>query len=718
MAGPIESMQPGDVSDVIETGFGCNLLQLVERREFVPVSFEDAEEALTARLSQQKMEREYLEWLETLRKQTFVSRKGLYGRRPPPPGRGRRLRRTVSAGAGASPRQRAGLLDEIPGLAGGGEHDEIVVRGARTHNLRGIDVTIPRDRLVVITGPSGSGKSSLAFDTLYAEGQRRYVESLSAYARQFLDQLEKPDVESVDGLSPALSIEQRSIGRSPRSTVGTATEISDYLRLLYARAGEPFCHQCGREIARQTVGQMTERVMALPEGARAQILAPIVRGRQGAYKKELDDLRRKGYVRARIDGEMRDLSEDIALARQSRHDIDVVVDRIVVKRARARSGSPNRSRPRGSLGDGVVKLLAVRTGIGARQPGVAALAHQRVHATAASRYPEIAPRMFSFNNPGRCVPRLRGARRAADAFDPALVVPDAGAAPARSAIEPWQSQAHETLLRAGSRRPRRTSSTSTSTHRGDRCPRACVSTSCTRGIPAEVAVLRGTAADAKRAAPARRRCERRWKPACSTSSRGVRIPRLEAIRDAAGRARTLCEGTRLRVGVAPRPRRRSRRSTQLSALLDRASFCRLPRFGLRARRKARTAATSRPASSSSRSASGCSFLVRRRPRVPQPRSAERHALGRGGTADPAGDTDRFERCSVCSTSSDEPSIGLHARDNARLLREPDSRLRDNGEQRGGGRARRGDHPRGRSRESTWGRERGSTAARSSPTGYA
>ncbi len=191
-------------------------------------------------------------------------------------------------------------MTDAPAHSAAAAPTEIQVRGAREHNLRNIDVCIPRDRLVVITGLSGSGKSSLAFDTIYAEGQRRYVESLSAYARQFLEQMSKPDVESIDGLSPAISIEQRSVAKNPRSTVGTITEIHDHLRLLYARVGQPHCWICGRPIASQTVQQMTERVLSLGEGVRVQVLAPVVRGRKGEYKKELDAFRRQGY-RARAD---------------------------------------------------------------------------------------------------------------------------------------------------------------------------------------------------------------------------------------------------------------------------------------------------------------------------------------------------------------------------------------------------------------------------------
>jgi excinuclease ABC subunit A len=207
----------------------------------------------------------------------------------------------------------------------------ISVRGARQHNLKNIDVDIPRDKFTVITGLSGSGKSSLAFDTVYAEGQRRYVESLSAYARQFLDQLEKPDVDSVEGLSPAISIEQKTVSRSPRSTVGTVTEIYDYLRLLFSSIGQPHCHQCGATITRQSVEQIVSGILVLPEGERVMILAPIVRGRKGEFKKELEKLHKDGFVRARIDGEMRQLDEDIRLDKRKNHTIEVVVDRLLIK---------------------------------------------------------------------------------------------------------------------------------------------------------------------------------------------------------------------------------------------------------------------------------------------------------------------------------------------------------------------------------------------------
>ena len=207
----------------------------------------------------------------------------------------------------------------------------IYIKGAREHNLKNLDLVIPRDQLVVITGLSGSGKSSLAFDTIYAEGQRRYVESLSAYARQFLEQMGKPDVDSIEGLSPAISIEQKSASHNPRSTVGTGTEIYDYLRLLFARVGRPYCVNCGDSITAQTVQQMVDTIQLLPAGAKFQVLAPIVRGRKGEYRKELLVARRAGFVRVRVDGKIVDLSETITLEKQHKHTIEIIVDRLIMK---------------------------------------------------------------------------------------------------------------------------------------------------------------------------------------------------------------------------------------------------------------------------------------------------------------------------------------------------------------------------------------------------
>ena len=214
--------------------------------------------------------------------------------------------------------------------------NNIFIKGARENNLKNIDIEIPRDKLVVMTGISGSGKSSLAFDTIYAEGQRRYVESLSAYARQFLGQMEKPDVDYIEGLSPAISIDQKTTSRNPRSTVGTVTEIYDYLRLLWARVGVPHCHKCGKEIKQQSVDQIVDSVMHLPEATRIQIMAPVIRARKGEYSKVFDDARKSGYVRVRVDGSVYDLTEEIKLEKNKKHNIEIIVDRLVIKEDIAR----------------------------------------------------------------------------------------------------------------------------------------------------------------------------------------------------------------------------------------------------------------------------------------------------------------------------------------------------------------------------------------------
>ena len=318
---------------------------------------------------------------------------------------------------------------------------EIAIRGAREHNLRGIDVRLPRDKLVVITGPSGSGKSSLAFDTLYAEGQRRYVESLSAYARQFLDQLAKPDVESIEGLSPAISIEQRTASRNPRSTVGTVTEIHDHLRLLFARVGQPHCWICGSPIASQTAQQIVDRVLALPEGSRVQVLAPVVRGRKGEYRKELEAFRKQGFARVRIDGSTLELGDEIRLARQAKHDIDLVIDRIAVRpTARAR------------LAESVESALRLAEGLVTIDVGPGREAWPLSEANACARcdvsFPEITPRLFSFNGPQGACPRCNGLGTR-DEFDPERIVPDPERPLAR-AIEPWGASAQR--ARAASRR--------------------------------------------------------------------------------------------------------------------------------------------------------------------------------------------------------------------------------------------------------------------------
>ena len=278
----------------------------------------------------------------------------------------------------------------------------IIIKGAREHNLKDLDLEIPRDQFVVITGLSGSGKSSLAFDTIYAEGQRRYVESLSAYARQFLEQMGKPDVDSIEGLSPAISIEQKNTSRNPRSTVGTVTEIYDYFRLLFARIGHPFCHNCGEPITAQTVQQMVDTIGELPVGTKFHVLAPIVRGRKGEYKKELTAARRAGYVRARVNGKILDLAEDISLNKQKKHSIEIVVDRLMMKADEALSRR---------LADSVETALKLGHGlVGVLTEGNHMVLYSEHLACiqCGVSYPEITPRIFSFNSPHGACPACDG----------------------------------------------------------------------------------------------------------------------------------------------------------------------------------------------------------------------------------------------------------------------------------------------------------------------
>jgi excinuclease ABC subunit A len=307
-------------------------------------------------------------------------------------------------------------------------HDWIAVRGARVHNLKNIDVDLPRDQLVVITGLSGSGKSSLAFDTIYAEGQRRYVESLSAYARQFLEQMEKPDVDLIEGLSPAISIEQKTTGSNPRSTVGTVTEIYDYLRLLFANIGVPHCYNCGREIASQSLERILDLVMLYPQDARINVMAPVVRGRKGEFKKELQALRQRGFTKARIDGQFRSLDEDIKLDRRRNHTIEVVVDRLIVK-----SGIERR------LSESLEVALALADDIvviNTYEGGDQLFSRRLACVTCGISMPEMTPRAFSFNSPhGACLD-CQGLGATYD-FDPRLVVPDETRSLLGGAIAPW-----------------------------------------------------------------------------------------------------------------------------------------------------------------------------------------------------------------------------------------------------------------------------------------
>src|SRR5947207_4092756 len=384
--------------------------------------------------------------------------------------------------------------------------DKIVIRGAREHNLKNIDVTIPRDQLVVITGLSGSGKSSLAFDTIFAEGQRRYVESLSAYARQFLDKMEKPDVDHIDGLSPAISIDQKGATHNPRSTVGTVTEIYDYLRLLYARIGHQHCPQCGREVSRQTVQQIVDAVLNLPEGSRIMLLAPRIQWRKGEYKNVFDEMRRSGYVRVRVDGQIRDLSDEIELDKQKKHTIEVVVDRLVIRKGRKQNSEDTggQSERRATL-----RLVAERpalydASVDGKLRGVEDSNTQEVKALqtvpptddvdptfrqrladslettlklgegvvlvsivdgeeilfsekAACVYcgislPEIAPRTFSFNSPHGACPTCTGLGTQQE-IDAELIVTHPELSLAEGAIAPWSkvvngSQWHAAILEA------------------------------------------------------------------------------------------------------------------------------------------------------------------------------------------------------------------------------------------------------------------------------
>src|SRR5579883_746576 len=341
----------------------------------------------------------------------------------------------------SNPQLAASLNGHLPHPTNHNPQNTIRIRGARQHNLKNIDVELPRDRLIVFTGVSGSGKSSLAFDTIFAEGQRRYVESLSAYARQFLGQLDKPDVEAIEGLSPAISIDQKSTSHNPRSTVGTVTEIYDYLRLLFGRAGEPHCPICDRSIAPQTIDEMSDRIMELPDRTRFQILAPVVRGKKGTHSKLLSSLASQGFVRVRVDGEVRELSDAIELDKNVAHTIEVVIDRLVKK-----TGIQER------LVDSLSTCLKQSSGIAVilvspptDETQSTNKAEQELVFSENFACPEhgavmeeLSPRLFSFNSPYGACPHCHGIgslRR----FSPELVVPDPQA-PVYSAIAPWSDK--------------------------------------------------------------------------------------------------------------------------------------------------------------------------------------------------------------------------------------------------------------------------------------
>lgn len=329
-------------------------------------------------------------------------------------------------------------------------HDRIVVVGARENNLKNLTVEIPRDKLVVITGLSGSGKSSLAFDTIYAEGQRRYVESLSAYARQFLGQMDKPDVDHIDGLSPAVSIDQKSSSRNPRSTVGTVTEVYDYLRILFARTGTPYCINGHGPIERQSTDQIVDIARELPEGTRLQILAPVVRARKGEYKSVLQDVNKAGYVRVRVDGEMYEVTDDIPMDRYKQHTIEVVVDRIVVKEGIERRLTDSIEAAL-KMGKGMVTLsyarvegVALPPSAEVRDDGTVDVMFSEAYACAVCGYqlPDLEPRMFSFNSPFGACPECTGLGTKTE-FDEDLIIPDSNKPVRDGAIIPFMYKSGE-----------------------------------------------------------------------------------------------------------------------------------------------------------------------------------------------------------------------------------------------------------------------------------
>src|SRR5213080_2287830 len=347
------------------------------------------------------------------------------------------------------------------------EHKKVIaIQGAREHNLKNISLELPRDRLIVFTGLSGSGKSSLAFDTIYAEGQRRYVESLSAYARQFLEMMQKPDVDQIDGLSPAISIEQKTTSRNPRSTVGTVTEIYDYMRLLWARVGVPYSPATGLPIESQTVSQMVDRIVALPEGTRLYLLAPVVRGRKGEYRKELADYMKRGVQRVKIDDKFYEIAEAPALDKKHKHDIDVVVDRVVV-RPDLTPRLADSLETALKLADGLA-VVEFADGATGTEPTAAERKTAKIHDQSGPQrlifsekfacpvsgftLPEIEPRLFSFNNPFGACPAC-GGLGVEQHIDPDLVIPDKERTLRRGAIAPWAKSSSpyyvQTLLALG-----------------------------------------------------------------------------------------------------------------------------------------------------------------------------------------------------------------------------------------------------------------------------
>ena len=344
--------------------------------------------------------------------------------------------------------------------------DKIIVKGARANNLKNIDVTIPRDKLVVMTGLSGSGKSSLAFDTIYAEGQRRYVESLSSYARMFLGQMDKPDVDYIEGLSPAISIDQKTTSKNPRSTVGTVTEIYDYLRLLWARVGTPHCPKCGKEIRQQTIDQIIDQVLSLPEGTRIHVMAPVIRGKKGEHAKIFEDAKRSGYVRARVDGNLYELDEEIKLEKNKKHTIEIVVDRLIIRPDIQQRLTDSVETASGLTGGLVVVNLL-------REERDLTFSQNYACEDCGISIEELTPRMFSFNNPFGACPTCTGLGSQLK-VDPELIVPDKSLSILEGAIQAsgWNN-IRGTASPGCTSTPWRRNTTSPSPTPGRPCRRTC-----------------------------------------------------------------------------------------------------------------------------------------------------------------------------------------------------------------------------------------------------
>ena len=558
-------------------------------------------------------------------------------------------------------------------------HDWISVRGARVHNLKNVDVDIPRHKLVVITGLSGSGKSSLAFDTIYAEGQRRYVESLSAYARQFLEQMEKPDVDLIDGLSPAISIEQKTTGSNPRSTVGTVTEIYDYLRLLFANIGVPHCPNCDKAITSQSLERIADMVMLYPQDARINVLAPVVRGRKGEFKKELAALRARGFTKARIDGQFRSLDEDIKLDRRRNHSIDVLVDRVIV-----RGGVERRLIESIDVALNLADDIVV---INSLDGGDRLFSRRLACVNCGISMPEMTPRAFSFNSPHGACPGCQGLGAGVD-FDPHRVVPDETKSLAEGAIAPWA--------------------------RGDR-----------KLVREALAVAQPHA---------RHRPQRALREAAAQGARGAalgrrRRPRQERVRGAAAEPAPPVRGREL--GGAGRAR----------AVPVDAAVPGLPRRAAQARDACPSGSRAgrSPTTSACRSPRRCgsfetlqltdreSLIAERILREIQERLRFLHdvgvgylTLGRGAATLSGGEGQRIRLATQIGANLtgvlyvlDEPSIGLHQRDNRKLLDDagPAARSRQHRHRR---RARRGDDPDRRLRDRSRPRRRRARRPRDLP----